>query len=419
MKIKKISGMSLLSQVFILLIPLFFFTSCSKERCHSVPLVQEADVIITSSGLENPNQRQKATDLYNRALACGETLPDAENAFVQSHANFGLAMINAFDAMSLVDTMVSSVSEGTSCGTSGISCGGGGGSGCPDFLGTGGMSCSGSSGSCSIGKLRSLKDINKHRSQLVFAGFLNGIIYFSPFLFLLGFRVLRALRKRRADFPTMFVIMVFFSSLMLTGLGQKQNENGCQPVDLGDLPKFLDDAADQILTPIINELTEVAKYKEFSINIQSAKLNIFSDSPFTPNVADDPLYIDLKGNYDYGDVVLLLGTFQGLTGLSKIIFAYDIIEPLLAYITAPDCTPNPLTVPGFGEAVATVSEVANIRAFLASSLGSFAGAFNYIISERVSQNAHLFGYTDSGIDARSDANELNYDAANSKPDPDG
>jgi hypothetical protein len=403
---------------------------CKKEKCNPIALVNEADEIIKAGGLEDPDLRKKANDLYNRALTCDDVKLEegsADYELVQSHSHFGIAMVSTFNTVSLVNTLLGQMGGGE--GGCSLSCGGAGGcascggAGCASLCPSGGLSCSScqgcSSGSCNIANIRSIGDIKKIRSQLFFTGFLNGLVYLSPFLFLFFFRITRSIRRRRADIPTVAIILVFAASLALTGLKPKQNAGECQPLELGDLKNFLEDAMTQIIGPITNDLSEVTKYKSFSMTLNSAKLTILQDNPFTTTVTDDPLYINLKGTYDYADVSFLLGTFQGVLGLVRIVFAYDIIDPLIAYISAPECSPNPLSIPGFGEAVATMSELGEIRSLLAGSIGSFAGAFNYIINERGSQKDHLLNYEDTGIDGRPDENEFGYDAANSNPNPQG
>ncbi len=411
--------------LFSLLIVLFFIGGCKKEKCNPIALVQEADEIIRTGGLENSDLRKKVNDLYNRALTCDDVkLEGADYEFVQSHAHFGIAMVSTFNTVALVNTLLGQMGGDT--GGCSLSCGGAGGcggAGCPSLCPSGGMSCSScegcSSGSCNITNIRSMGDIKKLRSQLFLAGFLNGLVYLSPFLFLFFFRIGRSIRRRRPDIPAVAIILVFAASLALTGLKPKQNEGECQPLELGNLKDFLEDAMTQIIGPITNDLAEVTKYKSFSMTLDSAKLTILQDNPFTTSVTDDPLYINLMGTYDYADVSFLLGTFQGVLGLVKIVFAYDIVDPLIAYISAPECSPNPLSIPGFGEAVATMSELEEIRNLLASSLGSFAGAFNYIINERGSQTNHLLNYEDTGIDVRADKDEFGYNAGDSNPNPVG
>lgn len=413
----------------IMLSTVVLLSGCKKEKCNPVALVQEADEIIKTGGLEDPDLRKKANDLYNRALTCDDVKLEegsADYEFVQSHAHFGLAMVSTFNTVALVNTLLGQMGGGG--GGCSLSCGAGGcatcgGAGCPSLCPSGGLSCAScegcSSGSCNIANIRSMEDIKKIRSQLFFTGFFNGLIYLSPLLFLVAFRLARSVRRRKPDLPLVAIVLILAASLALTGLKPKQNAGECQPLELGDLKNFLEDAMTQILGPIANELSEVTKYKNsFSMTLDSAKLVILPDNPFTDETGD-PLYINLKGTYDYADVSFLLGTFRGVLGLVRIVFAYDIIDPLIAYITAPQCSPNPLTIPGFGKALATMSELDEIRNLLAGSVGSFAEAFKYIIYERGSQANHLLNYEDTGIDGKADEKEFGYDAGNSNPNPAG
>jgi len=411
-----------LSVIFFVAVLAMISGGCKKEKCNPIAMVTEADSIIASGGLENPDLRKKANDLYNRALTCDDVkLEGADYEFVQSHSHFGIAMVNTFNTVALVNTMLGQMGGGGGCS---LSCGGAGcAGGCPSLCPSGGLSCSScqgcSSGSCNIAGIRSVSDIKKMQSHLFVTGALNGLVYLLPLIFLFAFRIRRSIKNRKPDLSALAVILVLTASLTLAGLKPRQSGGECQPLELGNLKNFLEDAVTQIIGPIVNELSEVAKYKSFSMTLDSAKLVILPDNPFTTTVTDDPLYINLKGTYDYADVSFLLGTFQGVMGLVRIVFAYDIIDPLIAYITAPECSPNPLSIPGFGQAVATMSELGEIRSLLASSIGSFASAFDYIIYERGSQTNHLLNYQDTGIDGRSDDKEFGYDANNTNPDPAG
>jgi hypothetical protein len=96
----------ILTSVF-LVASTMMFVGCEEDDKDALQLVQEADAIIAYQ-LNDSVQRQRATELYDRALNTAE-MPTEEDSkrYVLSHANFGLAITRSFDLFELVSGFLS------------------------------------------------------------------------------------------------------------------------------------------------------------------------------------------------------------------------------------------------------------------------------------------------------------------------